>query len=81
MRPTLGRIVIFHLDEKQSQVMNNNQPDAPAIVTAVWGDECVNLKIIHDGIHNSWRTSATMGDKPGQWSWPVIEKEQPKEQA
>lgn len=72
MKPSIGRIVIFHCDEQQIEKMNNYQPDAPAVITAVWGDECVNLKVLLDGENTLWITSATLGTGERQWSWPVI---------
>ena len=72
MKPSIGRIVIFHCDEQQREKMNNYQPDAPAVITAVWGDEYVNLKVLLDGENTLWMTSATLGTGERQWSWPVI---------
>jgi hypothetical protein len=72
MKPSIGRIVIFHCDETQREKMNNFQPDAPAVITAVWGDECVNLKILLDGENTLYMTSSTLGTGERQWSWPVI---------
>lgn len=74
MKPTIGRIVIFHCNEMQREKINNYQPDAPAVITAVWGDECVNLKVLLDGEDNIWVTSAMLGTEENQWSWPIIEK-------
>ena len=70
MKPSIGRIVIFHCDENQKKSINNFQNDAPAIITAVWGEECVNLKILLDGTENLWFTSVTLGTGERQWSWP-----------
>lgn len=74
MKPTIGRIVIFNVNENQREKLNNYQPTAPAIITAVWGDECVNLKVLLDGESTIWVTSATLGTGENQWNWPVIEK-------
>jgi hypothetical protein len=72
MKPTKGRIVIYHCDEKQKNELNNHQKDAPAIITAAWSDECVNLKVLFDGELNLWVTSATLGNNERQWQWPEI---------
>lgn len=72
MKPSIGRIVIFHCDEQQREEMNNHQPDAPAVITAVWNDECVNLKVLLDGENTLWITSAALGTGEREWSWPVI---------
>jgi len=72
MKPSIGRIVIFHCDAQQREEMNNYQDHAPAIITAVWGDECVNLKVLLDGENTLWMTSVILGTSERQWSWPVI---------
>ena len=74
MVPTIGRIVIYHCDEEQKDKMNNHQEDAPAVITAVWGDECVNLKVLFDGDETMWATSAVLGTGVRGWSWPEIKK-------
>lgn len=51
----------------------NVQDKLPAVITAVWGDECVNLKVIVDGCFDLWITSALKGDNPMNWNWTVIE--------
>jgi hypothetical protein len=73
-KPTIGRIVTFHCDEKQREQLNNYQHEAPAIITNVWSDQCVNLKVILDGKENIWETSVPFGTGEKQWSWPVIEE-------
>ena len=42
----------------------------PAMVTAVFGPGCANLKVSLDGLGEYWATSRAEGDAPGQWSWP-----------
>lgn len=84
MKPTIGRIVILFLTDEQKQKLGGNHvtapatsKTAPAMIVAVWGDEptsAVNLKVMGDSENNIWVTSATQGDQPGQWSWPVISK-------
>lgn len=72
MKPSLGKIVHFQLNEDKREKLNNYQPTAPAIITAVWSDDCVNLKVLLDGETNLWVTSAMQGTEENQWSWPVI---------
>lgn len=68
-RPSIGRIVLYHFDSSEFN-LNNNQPVAPAIITSVWSDTCVNLKVLADDVHDHWKTSRNIGEGPGQWSWP-----------
>ena len=80
MKPTIGRIVIYNTTEADKAKMRaaglngtcNVQDILPAIIVAVWSDECVNLKVITDGILDLWVTSALKGDQPMNWNWPVI---------
>lgn len=83
MKPTIGRVVIYtttDADKAKMQEANtlnggcNIQDQLPAIIVAVWGEECVNLKVITDGNLELWVTSSMQGDGPGGWSWPVIER-------
>ncbi len=84
MNPTIGRVVIYNASEsnrqkqeveKHSPVGCNVQEQLPAIITAVWSETTVNLKVIHDGNGESWETSVQQGDEAGQWNWPVIKKD------
>lgn len=77
MKPTIGRIVIFNCNENQREKLNNYQHPAPAIITAVWSDDCVNLKVLLDGETNLWITSALKGTGENQWNWPVIAASDP----
>jgi hypothetical protein len=74
MKPSIGRIVIFHFPEALRSYCNNNSEYAPAIITAVWSDVCVNLKVISDGPNNYWFTSCSLGSNSREWSWPEIVK-------
>lgn len=73
MKPTIGRIVIYHCDEEE-QKKNNFQPTAPAIITKPWSDNCVNLRVILDGTEILWKTSCILGEANNNWSWPVREE-------
>lgn len=82
MEPTIGRVVIFNTDEQfrnslkskgdfDGQYSNHEQNKLPATIVAVWGDDCVNLKVSVDG-HGPdvWVTSRMRGDNEGEWNWP-----------
>lgn len=79
MKPTIGRIVNYVASDTDKGKMEaarklnggcNEANVLPAIVTAVWSDTCVNLRVIADGNLDIWVTSANQGLNPGQWSWP-----------
>lgn len=83
MKPTIGRIVIYNTTDADKAKMTaaslisggcNVQDQLPAIIVAVWGENCVNLKVITDGNLDLWVTSAIQGDQPMNWNWPVIER-------
>lgn len=74
MQPTIGRIVIYHpCNDRRDYVPQNGRPaDVPAVIVAVWGNECVNLKVLTDGPNDVWVTSANFGTGERQWSWLEI---------
>ena len=72
MKPTIGRIVIFHLADYQKASVNGNKSDTlPAVVVKVWSPLMVNLKVMTDGQNDLWVTSVSQGDLANQWNWPV----------
>ena len=82
MKPTIGRIVNYATTNEDKSKMEaaskinggcNKAEVLPAIVVAVWSENCINLRVIADGNLDLWKTSANQGDQPGQWSWPVKE--------
>jgi hypothetical protein len=81
MKPTIGRIVFYNTTEadkaKMEEAYNkggcNVQDKLPAVVVAVWGETCVNLKVIADGNLDLWVTSSNKGDNLGNWNYPIIE--------
>lgn len=88
MKPTIGRTVHF-VQEKPASYQPKDGPKAlvhlPAIVTAVWGNECVNLQVFTDGTNSDepnmapckWITSVTLDasetPQARTWHWPERE--------
>lgn len=66
MEPKIGMIVMFTVEEQDKKV-NNFQSHAPAMITNVFGNDLVNLKVFLDGESSVWRTSCKMGFGEGQW--------------
>ncbi len=83
MKPTIGRIVHF----VQSKPWRNGEGivHLPAIITAVWGDTCVNLQVFTDGTNSDdqnmspvkWVTSSSLDASATPavrtWHWPERE--------
>lgn len=80
MKPTIGRIVIYYPQKSERELLNNYLTKAPAIITAVWSDTCINLKVLCDGPFNLWKTSVNKFDSningtpftENVWDWPNI---------
>ena len=88
MKPTIGRIVHF-VQEKPASYQPKEGPrvlvNLPAIITAVWGDTCVNLQVFTDGTNSDeqnmnpvkWVTSVTLdaneNPQPRTWHWPPMQ--------
>jgi hypothetical protein len=72
MKPTIGRIVIYHpsKDHSDGVLQNGGAADVPAVIVAVWSETCVNLKVLTDAPHDAWVTSRCLGPGEGEWSWP-----------
>ena len=80
MTPTIGRIV--HFVQKKPAGYGDQLVHLPAIITAVWGDTCVNLQVFTDGTNSDeanvfpikWITSSTLDEsadpQPRTWHWP-----------
>lgn len=58
MKPSIGRIVHVFADPKN----NNGADEAPAVITRVWGDHCINVKVLRDGPDTDWMTSLSLYD-------------------
>ena len=61
MRPSIGRIVHYKLDDGKL---------VPAIITKVWNEVCVNLRVFMDSKEIDHTTSVMEGEDVGQWVWP-----------
>ena len=84
MKPTIGRIV--HFVQKKPAGYGEVLVHLPAIITAVWGETCVNLQVFTDGTNSDeqnmfpvkWVTSVVMdpsGDpQPRTWHWPELQQ-------
>ena len=49
----------------------------PGMIVRTWGElanGAVQLQVFLDGNDVLWVTSVCVGDGPGTWSWPVVEK-------
>ncbi len=70
MQPTIGKIVHYKNTETE-KAFQQDAEFAPAIITRVLGDICVNLAIFQDAgevIHR--KTRVLLGTEPGTWAWP-----------
>lgn len=56
--PALGRVVHVFVDPAH----NNGSDVAPAVITRVWNEQGVNLKVLLDNPDNIWLTSVTLCD-------------------
>ena len=70
-KPTLGRIVLVPADP----AVNNGADVAPAVITRVWNDEVVNVRVLLDSDAVQWRTSVKYVDSfegiehKHLWTW------------
>lgn len=55
-KPALGRIVHVFVDPAR----NNGADVAPAMITRVWNEEGVNIRVMLDGTETPWMTSVTL---------------------
>lgn len=68
--PTVGSTVLFHPPASDKVALSNRHPGPiAAIVTRVWNDTTVNLKIIPDCGAVEDRSSVVFGEKEYNWSW------------
>ncbi len=71
--PSVGRIVHVPMDP----ATNNGATVAPAVITRVWSETTVNVRVLHDSESITWRTSVVYRDNldgiegtPAVWTWP-----------
>lgn len=57
-KPALGRIVHVFVDPAR----NNGADVAPAMITRVWNEEGVNIRVMLDGPDTPWLTSVQVCD-------------------
>lgn len=73
-KPSVGRIILVPIDP----TMNNGSNVAPAIITRVWSETSVNLRVFADDESILRRTSSTYADNLDNldqphlnyWTWP-----------
>lgn len=56
MKPSVGRIVLVPADP----ATNNGASVAPGIITRVWSDTLVNVRVLLDGTNTEWKTSVEL---------------------
>lgn len=85
MVPTIGRIVHYILSAADAAKVNSQRlPDHansadegdvyPMLIVRVWGktpEAAVNGQVFIDGDFTLWVTSATLGEGPRHYFWPV----------
>lgn len=59
-KPSIGRIIIVPAVPAE----NNGATLAPAVITRVWNDTTVNVRVLLDGDETQWRTSITLFQTP-----------------
>lgn len=76
-RPCVGMPVVYIQPDKENA--HNGHSDHPAVVTRVWSDTCVNLKVFFDGGPCEDRTSVNLMTNPergnGGWAYPFIDSQ------
>lgn len=77
-KPSLGRIVLVPV----IPTLNNGESTAPAVITRVWSDDMVNVRVFGDCSPgaNEWKTSLKRVDELPEhedgtvpahvWCWP-----------
>ncbi|MFF7171080.1 hypothetical protein [Streptomyces pseudovenezuelae] len=72
--PTVGQVVLVPMD----QAVNNGSDVAPAIVSRVWSETSINVRVVEDGPRIEWRQSLEYTDDLSSldrgelywWTWP-----------
>jgi hypothetical protein len=71
--PSVGQVVLVPMD----QAVNNGADVGPAIVSRVWSETSINVRVIEDGPRIEWRQSLEYTDDLGAldrgeldwWTW------------
>lgn len=67
-KPSVGRIVLVPTTALQLGPGGNNSADvAPAIITRVWNDGLVNVRVLLDGNDTLWKTSIPLHGGPDEY--------------
>lgn len=59
-KPSLGRIVLVKTGPMQLAGYSNGTDVAPAIITRVWSDTLVNVRVLLDSEHTPCKTSVAL---------------------
>ena len=74
MKPTIGRIVHYTFLNDMALPEEGQSRTVPAIIVAVWSDDCVNLRVFQDGPGVPlWKTSIvekSASHGGDYWEWP-----------
>lgn len=72
-KPSVGRIVDYIPTEDERKA-HNYADVAPAIITAVWGENTINVKVFGDASEDYCKTSimqkVSEEQQGGYWQWP-----------
>lgn len=78
MTPSIGRIVLVPAQPHT----NNGAQVVPAVITRVWNDDLINVRVLGENTNTEWRTSVKRVDElppvqpgldiapPLVWAWP-----------
>jgi len=72
MKPTVGRIVHFYTDNKARHSNGVDAGPYPAIITRVWSEKSVNLKVLPDcgAPFDATSTELKQEGRQTYWEWP-----------
>lgn len=71
-KPSVGQIVIVPIAALPAE-SNNGGDVAPAVITRVWNDHMVNVRVLLDGNDVPWKTSITLYDTSEDYAAAVEE--------
>lgn len=77
MKPTVGRIVLFRVDEENTfpAIVVRVHPILPQVIGPDL--QLINLRVFKDFVDESF-TSVHQGDEVGQWNWMPFQRDQQK---